>query len=47
MDKRKSAVFTINEALWRRFKALVAARGLTVGGVFVRFIRDYLKEDSG
>lgn len=46
MQKRKSAGFTVDDALWRRFKSKAADEGLPIGEMLVRFIGEYLKEKN-
>lgn len=46
MEKRKSAGFTVDDDLWRRFKSKAADEGLPIGEMLVRFIGKYLEENG-
>ncbi len=45
MDRRKSAGFTVDDALWRRFKSKAADDGLPIGEILVKLVRIYLDGD--
>ncbi len=45
MNKRKSAGFTVDDALWRRFKSKAADDGLPIGEILVKLVRAYLDGD--
>lgn len=43
MNRRKSAGFTVDDALWRRFKSKAADEGLPIGEILVKLVRKYLE----